>query len=398
MPALLTPSGAAAAQFARLDGIVTLVDAKHIEQHLDEEKPEGAENEAVEQVAFADRLLLNKCDLASGEEELQRVEARLRAINAFAPIQRCEQAEVDVSSVLGIRGFDLQRTLEMEPGFLDTQGAEHQHDESVSSMSIVQPGEVDGEVLQDWLHTLLQTQGASIFRMKGVLSVAGSDRKLVYQAVHMILQWTAQERWPEGEARVSRLVFIGKALDRAQLRAGFAACVLSPELLQRKAAKKAAGEQMCAWAEAALPAAFAGEAVAVAEVRCAKPSCPQETRLTVRLAVPKELTLAMPLEAVGREDVVAAMRAWEAVLQRGRPVQAWVEQALPAALAGQRVMVDEVETTHVTDRCETWVHVLAAPPWSMKVIRRLEEVTQENITQLLALAALCGSSGVPSVR
>ena len=157
MPALLTPSGAASAQFARLDGIVTLVDAKHIEQHLDEEKPEGAENEAVEQVAFADRLLLNKCDLASGEEELQRVEARLRAINAFAPIQRCEQAEVDVSSVLGIRGFDLQRTLEMEPGFLDTQGAEHQHDESVSSMSIVQPGEVDGEVLQDWLHTLLQT-------------------------------------------------------------------------------------------------------------------------------------------------------------------------------------------------------------------------------------------------
>ena len=73
MSALLTPSGAASAQFARLDGIVTLVDAKHIEQHLDEEKPEGAENEAVEQVAFADRLLLNKCDLASGEEELQRV-------------------------------------------------------------------------------------------------------------------------------------------------------------------------------------------------------------------------------------------------------------------------------------------------------------------------------------
>ena len=116
MPALLTPSGAAAAQFARLDGIVTLVDAKHIEQHLDEEKPEGAENEAVEQVAFADRLLLNKCDLASGEEELQRVEARLRAINAFAPIQRCEQAEVDVSSVLGIRGFSLERTLAMDPG------------------------------------------------------------------------------------------------------------------------------------------------------------------------------------------------------------------------------------------------------------------------------------------
>ena len=101
--------------FARLDGIVTLVDARHIEQHLDEEKPEGAENEAVEQVAFADRLLLNKVDLVS-EADLGRVEARLRAINRFAPIQRCEQAAVDVGSLLETRGFDLERTLEMDPG------------------------------------------------------------------------------------------------------------------------------------------------------------------------------------------------------------------------------------------------------------------------------------------
>lgn len=102
-------------KFSRLDGIVTLVDAKHVEQHLDEEKPEGAENEAVEQIAFADRVLMNKVDLVS-EEEAARVEARVRAINGFAPIQRCEQSKVSVDSVLGIRGFDLQRTLEMDPG------------------------------------------------------------------------------------------------------------------------------------------------------------------------------------------------------------------------------------------------------------------------------------------
>ena len=113
------------AAWARV-GIVTLVDAKHIEQHLDEEKPEGAENEAVEQVAFADRLLLNKVDLVS-EADLGRVEARLRAINRFAPIQRCEQAAVDVGSLLDIRGFDLERTLEMDPEFLSTDG-EHAHD------------------------------------------------------------------------------------------------------------------------------------------------------------------------------------------------------------------------------------------------------------------------------
>jgi G3E family GTPase len=101
--------------FARLDGIVTLVDAKHIEQHLDEEKPEGAENEAVEQVAFADRILLNKTDLVT-EQDLVRVEARLKAINAYAPVQRCCKADVAVDWVLNIGAFDLKRTLEMDPG------------------------------------------------------------------------------------------------------------------------------------------------------------------------------------------------------------------------------------------------------------------------------------------
>merc|ERR1719331_3663138 len=87
--------------FSRLDGIITLVDAKHIEQHLDEVKPEGAENESVEQVAFADRMLLNKTDLVS-EEDLVRVEERMRTINAFAPIQRCTKSQVSVDSVLNI--------------------------------------------------------------------------------------------------------------------------------------------------------------------------------------------------------------------------------------------------------------------------------------------------------
>merc|ERR550514_986992 len=87
--------------FSRLDGIITLVDAKHIEQHLDEEKPEGAENESVEQVAFADKILLNKTDLVT-EEDLVRVEKRLKGINKFAPIQRCCKSQVSVESVLNI--------------------------------------------------------------------------------------------------------------------------------------------------------------------------------------------------------------------------------------------------------------------------------------------------------
>ena len=96
--------------FARLDAIVTLIDAKHIEEHLDEEKPEGTENEAVEQVAFADVMLLNKIDLVPEEAALTRLEARLRQLNQWAPIIRCQDAGVGLDALLNIRGFELDRT------------------------------------------------------------------------------------------------------------------------------------------------------------------------------------------------------------------------------------------------------------------------------------------------
>jgi len=383
--------------FARLDGIVTLVDAKHIEQHLDEQKPEGAENEAIEQVAFADRILLNKTDLVS-EADLERVEARIKSINRFAPIQRSVHSRVSVESVLDVRGFDLQRTLQMDPEFLNTDG-EHVHDASVTSLSIVQQGEVDFEAVQDWVHVLLQTQGTRIFRMKGVLAVAAAAQKYVFQAVHMIFKWTADESWGADEARVCKLVFIGKNLDHAALRAGFEACVASPALDARKAARAQTAAQMCRWAKQALPAAFAADDVGVdvSEVRCAKPECPLETTLTVRLAVSKVFTLRKPLMAVTRGEVVKLMEAWGDVIRRATAVQAWAEQALPAMVAGKRVLVDEFETSHVHDKLETNIHVLASPPWSMRVLKPLEEVTQENVSSVMALAQLCQAYGIPSV-
>ena len=109
--------------FARIDGIVTLVDAKHVEQHLDTKTPEGVVNEAIAQVAFADRLLLNKTDLVS-EEELARVDARLRSINQFAPVMHCTHSDVSVNQVLNIHGFDLQRALKASPGKLTTLGSD----------------------------------------------------------------------------------------------------------------------------------------------------------------------------------------------------------------------------------------------------------------------------------
>merc|ERR1712032_1154303 len=102
----------------RLDGILTLVDAKHIIQHLDEEKPEGVENEAVEQIAFADRIMLNKCDLVDSEEDLLEVEKRIRAINATVPIKRTTNSDVDMDFIMGIQGFSLDKIIEMDTAFL----------------------------------------------------------------------------------------------------------------------------------------------------------------------------------------------------------------------------------------------------------------------------------------
>ncbi|GMH65986.1 hypothetical protein TrST_g8011 [Triparma strigata] len=217
--------------FARLDGIITLVDAKHIEQHLDEEKPEGAENEAVEQLAFADRIILNKVDLVS-EADIERVKARVKTINAFAPIHQSTQSKVSVDSVLDIKGFDLQRTLEMDPEFLDTD-AEHEHDDTVSSLSICVPGEVHMMLINDFISDILKNKGNDVYRMKGVLAVAGSPQKFVYQGVHMIFDGEFQGEWEAGEKRCSKLVFIGKNLDKAALEASFTECLNNGANAQR---------------------------------------------------------------------------------------------------------------------------------------------------------------------
>mmetsp|Transcript_12206 Transcript_12206/g.26025 ORF Transcript_12206/g.26025 Transcript_12206/m.26025 type:complete len:424 (-) Transcript_12206:155-1426(-) len=219
-------------RFSRLDGIVTLVDAKHIEQHLDEEKAEGAENEAVEQVAFADRLLLNKIDVVT-KEDLERVEKRLRAINSTAPIQRCEQSNVAVDSVLNIKAFDLEKTQEMDPEFLNTEG-EHEHDDSVTSCGIREAGDCDLEKLQSFIQKILVTQGTDMFRMKGVISVRHSKKKFVYHAVHMLFCGDFTDEWVAGETRESKLIFIGKNLNHEQLRKDFAACVVSPESILKE--------------------------------------------------------------------------------------------------------------------------------------------------------------------
>jgi len=209
-------------EFARLDGIVTLVDAMHVEQHLDEEKPEGVENECVEQVAFADRLLLNKIDLVGDESKLAHLEKRLREVNKYAPIVRCEKANVMMEQVLNLKAFELSRVLEMDPEFL--QDGDHQHDDKVFSVGFLVEGELNMERTNTWIAQLLRDQGTDIYRMKGVLAMAGCADKYVYQGVHMLFTGEVLEPWGD-EKKMNRLIFIGKNLDKEKLETSFRACL-----------------------------------------------------------------------------------------------------------------------------------------------------------------------------
>ncbi len=198
----------------KLDAVVTVVDAKHIWQHWDA-------NEAQEQIAFADVILLNKVDLVS-LEQLEELEKRIRGMNAIAKIYQTQNSEVSMDALLGVKAFDLDRALEIDPNFLGEDA--HEHDESVYSIALVEQGALDGDKLNNWLGELLRTQGPDIFRMKGILNIAGEDNRFVFQGVHMLFEGKPDRLWKPGETRKNELVFIGRNLDEAQLRQDFLAC------------------------------------------------------------------------------------------------------------------------------------------------------------------------------
>mmetsp|Transcript_28968 Transcript_28968/g.83272 ORF Transcript_28968/g.83272 Transcript_28968/m.83272 type:complete len:418 (+) Transcript_28968:69-1322(+) len=210
-----------------LDGIITVVDAKHIMTRLDDEKPEGVENEAVEQVAFADRVLLNKTDLVE-EAELPVIEDRLKKINPTVQISRTRQSRVDPKSLIGIKAFSLARVLEMDSEFLKVDG-EHEHDPTVASCSTKFDTPLDLDLMKQWISLMLNKYGADLYRYKGVLNVQGADAKYVFQGVGMIFDGYFVGRWGN-EKRESRFVFIGKNLDKRSLIDGFLKCKIDAKL------------------------------------------------------------------------------------------------------------------------------------------------------------------------
>jgi G3E family GTPase len=200
----------------QLDAVVTVVDAKHIWQHWDAD-------EAQEQIAFADVILLNKTDLVK-PEELEELEKRIRSMNAIAKIYRTQNSELSMDELLGVQAFNLDNALAIEPGFLEEEH-EHEHDETVTSVALVENGALDGEKLNAWMSQLLQTQGPDIFRMKGILNFDGEDTRFVFQGVHMLFEGKPDRAWKDGETRKNELVFIGRNLNEAQLREDFLACM-----------------------------------------------------------------------------------------------------------------------------------------------------------------------------
>jgi G3E family GTPase len=200
----------------RLDAVVTLVDLKHVAQHWEAE-------EVQEQLAFADVLLLNKADLVD-EAERAAIEQRVRAINPVARLLTSTNAEVPMQQILGVEAFELERALSLDPGFL-AEEHHHEHDDAVGSLALVEERPMDLDRLGSWLSGLVAERGPDLFRMKGIIQLAGEDSRYVFQSVHMLLDGDFDRPWKAGERRRTEFVIIGRDLDAPALRAGFAACV-----------------------------------------------------------------------------------------------------------------------------------------------------------------------------
>jgi G3E family GTPase len=265
------------AEHMRLDGIVTLVDAKHVEMHLDEVREGDNVNESVEQIAFADRIVLNKTDLVE-EADLERLSSRIKGINSMATVRRAERARVDVDYVLGIGGFDLEKVDEDVTNKVgnsdhdhecsgadctheshghehhhhdhehhhhdhECSGADctheshghehhhhhHHHGDDVSSVSITLKGNMNLDKVNYWLGGLIEVKSNDLYRMKGVLAIHDFDRRFVFQGVHMMFEGMPDRLWREGEERVSKMVFIGRDLEEDVIREGFEQCLMDSE-------------------------------------------------------------------------------------------------------------------------------------------------------------------------
>ncbi len=200
----------------RLDAFVTMVDAVNLEQNLAESE------EALEQVAFSDIVLINKIDLVT-PVQIAAIEQRIRRLNPMAAIHHTNHASIDPAAIIGVGAFDLMQKLEVDPAFLGDHA--HEHDPAIGSFVLEETLPIDITRLMRWMNGLVQQRGDTIYRSKGIFYAEGFEERMVFQSVRMLTTLRADRVWRPGEARVSQFVVIGKNLDWAEFAAGLAGCV-----------------------------------------------------------------------------------------------------------------------------------------------------------------------------
>ena len=199
-----------------LDAIVTMVDARHAPQQLDEH------HEAQEQVAFADRILITKTDVVQ-PYDVATLRQRLVKMNPRAKIGEAHHGVAAIDDLLDIRGFNLNAILEIEPDFLTD--VEHEHDDDVTSFVFRESQALDLARVEDFLSAIVQVYGTKLMRYKGVLNIKSFDQRIVFQGVHMLMGSDTGAAWKPGEKRDSKMVFIGRDMPKALLLDGLGQCV-----------------------------------------------------------------------------------------------------------------------------------------------------------------------------
>lgn len=200
-----------------VDSIITVVDSKHVTRHLD------GHDEAQEQIAFADVIILNKTDLVS-DVALNSLERRLTNINPTAKRLHANNCNINLRDILGINSFDVNRKLEIDPHFLENH-RHHHHDDKVSSIAFREDKPLDLDKVDHWMSYLVREKGEDLLRYKGILQIKGMEQRVVFQGLHMLFSGKPDRKWKENETKLSELIFIGKNLNKEELEEQFKNCI-----------------------------------------------------------------------------------------------------------------------------------------------------------------------------
>ncbi len=225
------------AQSYLLDSILTLVDAKHAMQQLDDRQ------EARRQVGFADQIFISKTDLVD-PQAVDALRHRLKHMNPRAPLKAVHFGEVALADVFDLRGFNLNAKLDVDPDFLKDESHEHDHehgehcdhpshqhahhhahDDDVKSFVFRSERAFDPAKLEDFLGAIVNIYGPRLLRYKGVLHMTGTERKVIFQGVHQLMGSDLGPAWGSAEARTSKMVFIGIDLPKDILLQGLEQCL-----------------------------------------------------------------------------------------------------------------------------------------------------------------------------